>query len=52
MKFRLPLTLAMAGLALAATPVLAEEQEAAAPAAPALSPVVDTDPTHQPENVL
>jgi cyclophilin family peptidyl-prolyl cis-trans isomerase len=52
MKFRLPLTMAMVGLAIAATPVLAEKQEAAAPAAPALSPVVDTNAAHQPENVL
>lgn len=43
----------MIGLALAATPAIAKKQnEPVAPVAPALSPVVDTDPTHQPENVL
>ena len=59
MKFRLPLTVTMIGLALAATPVLAQEEEAPAPApaapapaAPTLSAVVDPDPTHNPQNVL
>jgi peptidylprolyl isomerase len=52
MKFRLPLTMTMIGLALAATPVLANDKAPAAPAKPALSPVVDTDPAHDPDNVL
>lgn len=56
MKFRLPLTVTMIGLALAATPVLAKDKDkeapAAAPVAPAPSAVVDPDPTHDPQNVL
>lgn len=53
MKFRLPLTVTMIGLALAATPAFAKEQKtAAAPTTPALSSAIDTDPAHNPENVL
>lgn len=58
MTFRLTLTTTMIGLALAATPAMAKKKEAptpdaaAAPVAPPLSPVVDADITHEPENVL
>jgi peptidylprolyl isomerase len=52
MKFRLSLTVTMIGLALAATPALAKKKEAPAPAAPTLSAVIDTDPAHDPQNVL
>lgn len=51
MKFRLPLTVTMIGLALAATPVLAKDEVPTA-AAPAPSAVVNPDPAHDPQNVL
>ena len=54
MKFRLPLTALMIGAALASTPAFAkkDKEPAAAPAPAALSTVVDTDISHDPDNVL
>ncbi|CDO36380.1 peptidylprolyl isomerase [Novosphingobium sp. KN65.2] len=52
MKFRLPLTATMIGLALVAAPALAKKKDVPAPAAPALSSVVDTDMSHDPQNIL
>jgi peptidylprolyl isomerase len=40
------------GLALLTTPGLAQEKSPAAPAAPALSAVINPDPTFEPENIL
>ena len=54
MKFRLPLTALMIGAALFAAPAIAKKKEpvAPAPAAAALPTFVDTDPAHDPENVV
>lgn len=52
MKFRLPVTAMMIGAALVAAPALAKKKEPAAPAPAALPTFVDTDITHEPENVL
>ncbi|EIZ79564.1 peptidylprolyl isomerase [Novosphingobium sp. Rr 2-17] len=52
MKFRLPLTALMLGAALLAGPAVAKTKVPVAPAPTALPYVIDTDPTHEPENVL
>ncbi|KHK91242.1 peptidylprolyl isomerase [Novosphingobium malaysiense] len=52
MKFRLPLTALMLGVALAATPVLAKKKEPVTPAPAALPTFVDPDTTHDPDDVL
>lgn len=52
MKFRLPLTALMIGAALVAAPAIAKKKEPVAPAPAALPTFVDTDPTHEPENVV
>jgi len=55
MKVRLlapMLTGMMMGLALVATPAMAKKKPAPTPPPPALSTIVDSDPTHDPQNVL
>ncbi|MCJ2177568.1 peptidylprolyl isomerase [Novosphingobium album (ex Hu et al. 2023)] len=52
MKFRLPLTTLMMGVALVASPAIAKKKEPVTPAPVALPTFVDPDPTHDPDNVL
>ena len=52
MKFRLPVTALMLGAALLAAPAFAKKQEPVTPAPVALPTVIDTDITHDPDNVL
>ena len=52
MNLRFSLTAMMIGAALASAPALAKKPEPAPPAPAALSVVVDTDPAHDPENVV
>ena len=57
MKFRLPLTALMLGAALVAAPAIAKDKDkkdeaAATPTPPPLPTTIDTDITHEPENVL
>ncbi|PNU06187.1 peptidylprolyl isomerase [Novosphingobium guangzhouense] len=57
MKFRLPLTALMLGAALVAAPAFAKDKDkkdeaAATPTPPPLPTAIDTDITHEPENVL
>lgn len=52
MKFRLPVTALMMGVALVAAPAVAKKKEPVAPAPSALPTTVDTDISHEPENVL
>ncbi|MFT4054459.1 MAG: peptidylprolyl isomerase [Novosphingobium sp.] len=57
MKFRLPLTALMLGAALVAAPAMAKDKDkkdeaAATPTPPPLPTTIDTDITHEPENVL
>lgn len=52
MKLRLPVTALMLGVALVAAPAVAKKKEPVAPPAPALPTVIDTDASHDPENVL
>ncbi|WP_067732728.1 peptidylprolyl isomerase [Novosphingobium naphthalenivorans] len=52
MKFRLPLTTLMMGVALVATPAIAKKKEPVTPAPTALPTFVDPDPTHDPDDVL
>ncbi|KMS59515.1 peptidylprolyl isomerase [Novosphingobium barchaimii LL02] len=52
MKFRLPLTALMLGAALVAAPAFAKEKEPVTPAPSALPTVIDTDITHDPDDVL
>lgn len=51
MTFRKFMT-AVIGLVLSASPAFAKEKEPVTAAPPAMSTVVDLDPTHEPENVL
>lgn len=53
MKFRLSLTALMLGAALMSAPAYAKDKEPVAPAAPAPLPtLIDTDMSHEPDNVL
>lgn len=52
MKFRLPLTALTMGVALFAAPAMAKKPEPVTAAPVALPTVIDTDPTHDPDNVL
>src|SRR3546814_15283653 len=52
MKFRLPLTTLMMGIALVATSASAKKKESATPAPVALPAFVDPDPGHDPDDVL
>ncbi|SFF95479.1 peptidylprolyl isomerase [Novosphingobium sp. CF614] len=52
MKFRLPLTVLMMGVALLAVPALARKKEPVTPAPVALPTFVDPDATHDPDNVV
>ncbi|MYL97982.1 peptidylprolyl isomerase [Novosphingobium sp. FGD1] len=53
MKFRLPLTALMLGAALMSAPAFAKDKEPVAPTAPAPLPtLIDTDMSHEPDNVL
>ncbi|MCJ2187386.1 peptidylprolyl isomerase [Novosphingobium beihaiensis] len=52
MKFRLPLTALLMGVALVANPALARKKEPVTPAPAALPTFTDPDPTHDPDDVL
>ncbi|AXB76802.1 peptidylprolyl isomerase [Novosphingobium sp. P6W] len=52
MKFRLPLTALMFGAALVAAPAFAKDKEPVTPAPAALPTLIDTDITHDPDDVL
>jgi len=52
MKFRLPVAALMMGAALVATPALAKKKEPPTPAPTTLPTVVDTDISHDPQDVL
>jgi peptidylprolyl isomerase len=52
MKFRLPMTALMFGAALAAAPAFAKDKEPVTPAPVTLPTVIDTDQSHDPDDVL
>jgi peptidylprolyl isomerase len=52
MKFRLPLTALMLGAALVAAPAFAKDKEPVTPTPAALPTLIDTDQSHDPDNVL